>query len=139
MANIALISCVKKKGDKKMKARCLYTSNFFVKSLLYAEKILKADKIFILSAKHGLLTLDEEIEPYEETLNDKNRDEQRKWAKFVYEKIEKSCDAKNDMFNILAGKKYYQDLIAYLPKTQVIAKNLPLYKKNQWLKRQLDE
>lgn len=65
---IALISCVKQKADKPQKARNLYISSLFVKSLEYAEKI-NVDKIYVLSAKYGLVPIDKVIEPYEKTLN----------------------------------------------------------------------
>ena len=45
MAKIVLISCVSKKRDYSCKARDLYISELFKKSLDYAEKVVKADNI----------------------------------------------------------------------------------------------
>ena len=42
---------------------------------------MSADKIFILSTKHGLLDLEEEIEPYDQTLNNMGTGEIRIWQK----------------------------------------------------------
>lgn len=67
MKKIVLISCVSKKGNKKAKAKDLYMSSLFINSLAYAYS-LNPDKIFILSALHHLLDLDQEIEPYNVTL-----------------------------------------------------------------------
>lgn len=139
MSNIALISCVKKKAKYSAKARDLYTSSLFTKSLKYTESKLKPDKIYILSAKHGLLNLNDEIEPYDETLKNKNREAQRKWAYNIFLQISKECDVKNDKFIFLAGKDYYQDLITYLPNIEIPMEKLPLFKRLQWLKRNLDE
>jgi len=139
MSNIALISCVKKKAKYIAKARDLYTSPFFTKSIKYAESKLKPDKIFILSAKYGLLNLYDEIEPYDETLNNKSREAQRKWAYNVFLKISKECDIKNDNFIFLAGKDYYQDLITYLPNTEIPMAKIRSFKRVQWLNRKLDE
>ena len=138
MANIVLLSCVKKKSPHKSKARDLYISTLFRYSLRYAEQIIKPDKICILSAKHGLLNLDKIIEPYEETLNNKKREEQRFWAKKVFAQIEKECDVKNDTFIFLTGKKYNQDLSLYLPHIQLPLKNLTQGKRVQWLKQKLE-
>jgi hypothetical protein len=137
MANVVFISCANKKSKQKNKAKYLYKSDLFKKSLEYAERILRPDKIFILSAKHGLLALDEEIEPYDEALKDKNREEQRQWAKLVFNKINKECDVNNDTFIILAGKMYYKDLINYLPNIKLPMNNLKIGYKKQWLKKEL--
>ncbi len=65
---IVLISCVSQKLPQRAKVKDLYISTLFKFNLKYAEK-LKPDDIFVLSAKHGLLPLEKEIEPYNETLN----------------------------------------------------------------------
>ena len=67
MANIILISCVSKKLNKKARAKDLYISPLFKFNLRYA-KSLKPNKIFILSAKYGLVPLEKEIDPYNQTL-----------------------------------------------------------------------
>jgi len=65
---IVLIACVSKKLDKTAMAKDLYISQLFKSSLVYAKK-QKPDKIFILSALHHLLKLDDVIEPYNVTLS----------------------------------------------------------------------
>lgn len=66
MSKIVLIACAKNKMPHRAKAKELYRSSLFKYSLKYAE-LLNPDKIFILSAKHHLLDLEREIEPYDET------------------------------------------------------------------------
>jgi len=138
MSNIAIISCVKKKVKYSAKARDLYTSPLFTKTLKYTETVLQPDKIFILSAKHGLLKLDNEIEPYDETLKDKSRDEQREWANTVLHQLKNECDVKNDNFIILAGIEYYKDLIKHLPNVDIHFKKLNLFQRLQFLTRKLN-
>lgn len=67
MVNIFL-SCVKTKRKYRCKAKDMYISPLFIKSLEVARKITNDKHIFILSAKYGLLRLDDIIEPYNETL-----------------------------------------------------------------------
>ncbi|AKB52184.1 hypothetical protein MSBRW_2931 [Methanosarcina barkeri str. Wiesmoor] len=67
MAKIVLTSCVIKKLLYKAKAKELYISTFFKYNLKYA-KSLNPDKIFVLSAKYGLVYLERKIEPYDKTL-----------------------------------------------------------------------
>ena len=76
---IGLISCSKAKKDYLCPAEEMYSeSNSFRLSLEYAKKI--CDEVFILSAKHGLLDLEDTIQPYDET-SDKPIAERRKWQK----------------------------------------------------------
>ena len=105
MAKVILISCVKKKLPHKAKARNLYISDLFKSGLRYAES-LNPDKIFILSAEYGLIDLDEDIEPYNLTLNEMSVEERKKWARKVIEKLEGFVDLKNDKIIFLAGIKY---------------------------------
>jgi hypothetical protein len=134
MENIALISCVSKKCLYKTEAKNMYTSPLFVKSLKYANDILKPNKIFILSAKYGLLNINEKIEPYNETLNDKKQKEKRKWANDVMNQLMKECDLNNDRFIFLERKNYYEKLILSLPNNEILMENLQIGKKLQWLK-----
>lgn len=113
MAKIILISCVKSKLSTKAKARHLYTSDLFKKSLAYAE-MQHPDKIFILSAKYGLLRLNRRIEPYEKTLNNMYMAERKTWAAGVLKQLERVTDLKRDEFIILAGEKYRQYLVPHL-------------------------
>ena len=97
MKTIVLISCVSKKGTKKVEAEKLYESALFVKSLAYA-KSLKHDSIYILSAKHHLLALDAEIEPYNLTLNTMNKQEKMDWGKEVIKQLKQVADVEKDKF-----------------------------------------
>ncbi|MDU2298627.1 MAG: hypothetical protein E7D58_01480 [Haemophilus parainfluenzae] len=80
MKKVILLSCVSKKANEKAKAKDLYLSLLFKKSLAYAYK-LKPDAIYILSAKHHLLELDSVIEPYDVTLNKMKRNDRLNWGK----------------------------------------------------------
>jgi len=64
---IVLRSCVKSKRSYRCKAAEMYTSPLFQKTMAYAQR-LRAKRIFILSAKYGLLDPDDIIDPYEQTL-----------------------------------------------------------------------
>lgn len=62
---ICITPCGKKKGPRYAKARDLYQGPYFKACLAYARSLLPEDRIFILSAKHGLIRTDEWLEPYE--------------------------------------------------------------------------
>ena len=116
MAKVALISCSKAKEDvpspNTIKAELLYKSPLFKKALRYAKNVLKADRIFILSAKHHLLNLDCQISEYDYTLNGKKANVIKEWSDEVRKQlIAEGVDFVNDEIFILAGKNYYKYLI----------------------------
>lgn len=113
MKTIVLISCVSKKLSVSAKAKELYKSALFNKSLEYA-KNLNPDEIYILSAKYHLVKLDDVIEPYDLTLNKLKKEEKRKWGEEVIQQLEKVADLKQDKFIILAGKNYIEPIKHYL-------------------------
>jgi hypothetical protein len=76
---IILISCASKKQSTRSQAKDLYISTLFKLNLKYAYS-LNPEAIFILSAKHGLLNLETEIEPYNLTLNNMMGHEIKEWA-----------------------------------------------------------
>jgi hypothetical protein len=118
MRKIVLISCVSKKRSVKSKARDLYVSPLFKKNLQYARK-LRPDDIFILSAKYGLVALDEEIEPYELTLNTMPAHEIKRWAENVMRQLSSQADPQHDQFVFLAGAKYRKYLVPQLAHVEI--------------------
>lgn len=135
MAKIALISCVNKKRPYKAKAKELYVSSLFKFNLKYAESF--ADRIYILSAKHGLLGLNEEVEPYDLTLNTMSSKEIKAWAKAVIEKLSKVSDLEKDDFTFLAGEKYRKYLLPHIKNYKIPLKGLGIGKQLQYLKREI--
>lgn len=138
MMNIVLIQCVSKKREYKSKAEDLYISPLFKKSLRYA-KFLNPDKIFILSAKYELLKLDDEIEPYDETLNNYKKKERDEWGSNVLNQLKEETDIDNDEFIILAGERYREYLINHIKKYNVPMKGLGIGKQLQWLDEQINK
>lgn len=113
MKRIVLISCVSQKRSYRSKARDLYISALFKKNLAYARR-LNPDAIYILSAKHGLLDLETEIEPYNLTLNTMSAAEIRIWSELVLQQLRQVADLQQDHFIFLAGMKYRKYLLSHL-------------------------
>ena len=136
MARIVLISCVSKKLNHKSKAQDLYVSPLFRKNLHYA-KSLNPDKIFILSAKYGLLRLNEKIEPYDKTLNKMRSNEIKEWANFVLNQLKKSTEIQNDEFIFLAGNNYRKFLLPHLKHYKIPMLSLSIGRQLQWLSKRI--
>ena len=134
MSKIVLIQCASKKSQRRERAGDLYISDLFRSSLLYARS-LSPDQIFILSAKHGVLPLDKEVEPYNISLNNMSIEEVREWARTTAKQLSEYSDLQNDHFIILAGVRYRKYLLQYLASYEIPMANLPIGKQLQFLKR----
>jgi cytoplasmic iron level regulating protein YaaA (DUF328/UPF0246 family) len=130
--DIVLISCVKSKLTKRCAACEMYTSPLFKKMMVYARR-LQPKRIFILSAKYGLLDPTTLIEPYEQTLNKMSAAERRAWAKTVLTALKQQADLDNDHFVFLAGARYREGLLPHIRRYSVPMENLSFGKQLQWL------
>jgi len=135
---IVLISCVKKKVLYRTKAQDLYISTLFRLYLEYARSF-KPDAIYILSAKYGLVSLDQEIDPYELTLNTMSESQKKAWAEKVLVDLRQKADLANDHFIFLAGVNYRKYLIPHLHSYEVPLEGYSFGKQLRELKQRIDE
>lgn len=106
--NIGLISCSKNKKNMPCLAFEMYSSSaLFNHSLSFCQKNYHTS--FILSAKYGLLNINEKISPYDLTLNDFSEQERLTWGEKVFSQL-KNLKLNKENFYILAGKKYIEPL-----------------------------
>lgn len=133
--DIALISCVKSKSDKNCTAKDMYISDLFKKMYVYAK--VRAKKVFILSAKYGLLKEDDIISPYQKTLKDMSIKERKVWSYNVIMSLKKECDLSNDKFLILAGTKYREFICKKIKNYDVPLKGLGIGKQLEYLKKNI--
>ena len=135
---VVLISCVSKKLNYKARAEDLYISPLFRYSLAYSRK-LNPDAIFILSAKYGLVDLDEIIEPYDETLIGKRADEIKKWSENVIIQISGRCDLKKNKFIFLAGANYRKYILSHIIDYEILLKGLGIGEQLSFLKNEINQ
>lgn len=133
MRKIVLISCVSVKLSHKARAEELYISPLFKYGLAYAKK-LQPDKIYILSAKYGLLELDEIIEPYNITLNTMSSTEIKIWSEKVLSKLKEKVNLDVDQIIFLAGENYRKYLIPHIKNYFIPLKGLGIGKQLKYLK-----
>jgi hypothetical protein len=131
-----MVSCVSQKLDKKAKAKDLYVSVLFKKNMSYAES-LYPDAIYILSAKYGLLKLDDEREPYDLTLNAMKVAEKKSWAKTVLGQLKKVESLEDTKYVFLAGVNYRKYLLPSLKYYNIPMEGLPIGRQLQFLTEKL--
>ena len=102
---IALISCSKQKRDYRCEARELYApSRLFSLSYQYAKQY--AEKIYILSAKYGLLSETDVVSPYDLTLADLPRRRRLDWAAYVRNQLKEKCNPDETGFYYVSSCYY---------------------------------
>ena len=136
MSTIVLISCVSKKVRHPAPAKDLYDSTLFKFCFSYARS-LRPDKIFILSAKYGLVPADKIIAPYDLTLNTMKTKEIKAWSKNVLSDLKQMTDIDNDHFIFLAGEKYRRYLLPNIKNYEIPMQGLKIGEQLSWLKQRL--
>lgn len=104
---IALIGCGKQKAHQSCAAESMYRSPLFKAALRYA--LMTCDGFFILSAKHGLLSGQTVIEPYEQSLAGLSSEERRRWGRRVGRELDHALpwpEHANVEIVFLAGELY---------------------------------
>lgn len=102
---VGLVGCGAQKLDRPAPARELYCSALFRLALAYAET--RCARIYVLSAKLGLVELDAVIEPYEQRLGSKA--ERESWARGIAGSLLARHGHETD-YLLLAGRDYADPL-----------------------------
>jgi hypothetical protein len=106
---VALIGCSASKLDRPAPARELYRGELFRAAIRYAEP--RFGRVFILSAKHALVTLDQVLEPYDESLVDWDEESSGWWAHQLL--LDLSVHVSGNLpaeLHVLAGRGYADPL-----------------------------
>lgn len=137
--DLCLVSCVKSKRSSAAAAKDLYISDWFIKARRVVE--MEGWRWFVLSAKHGLLDPEEEVAPYEKTLDTMSAAERRSWASGVWKALEPHLSGVRSVV-FLAGKKYREHFERRLRdrgiEIQVPMEGLVRGDQLAWLKRRMD-
>jgi len=96
---IAIISCGKLKQSKSCQAKDMYTGSYH--RLLQRYALSLCDNVYILSAKYGLLSLADKIEPYELRLDQDGCIDSKTLKRQVLQK-----GLENENIIALGGKDY---------------------------------
>lgn len=137
---IALIACSKSKAQQYLPASEFYTGQLFQKSYEYATKVLKANSVFILSARYYVVKPGQYLEMYEETLVGKSVGWRRWWADQVLADLKMyglldGCHT----WHLLAGKNYIEfieDSLSGEVHTPLVG--LGIGEQQAWLKKQIN-
>jgi hypothetical protein len=105
MTTIGLVGCAAAKLRRPAPARDLYVSQLFKKAAAYADE--HADRWYVLSAKYGLVTADEVIEPYDVKLGSRTGPPIWDWAADVANQLRIALlDVPDPELLVLAGEQY---------------------------------
>lgn len=137
MIDYVFIACVKTKRSSRCKAKDMYISPLFKKAYQYALKFVPDDKIYILSAKYGLIHSSYMIDPYEKTLNAERDKERRIWAYNVIQQMKNSNIPLNASIMLLGGVNYTKYLSMVLKNASCPLKGLGMGKTLQWYNKHL--
>lgn len=107
--DVVLVGCSATKLDRSAPARELYRGDLFQKSLAYAE--LTAPHVYVVSALHGLVPLDDVIAPYNRTIADIDGVRERdRWGERVIDALARRHAGAPIAVTLLVGEAYAKHL-----------------------------
>ena len=136
--SIALVGCSGPKLKAPAIARQLYTSQLFRATLTLAER--RHDVVYIISAKHELVALDQVIDPYNRVMSDVAKEWRVIWGARVWDSILRRHQNVERQIFIYAGKDYARPIVraGFHQATfhEPLAK-MQIGHRLQWLKQQI--
>ena len=139
MKTIVLLMCGNNKLPSKAKAKDLYTSPRFQKSLEYAKTITDCYCIFILSAKYGLVRLEQELATYDKSLYEMSVNEKKEWADIVINSLNDVSDLNVDKYIFLTDDDYNEYILPHLSNIDLPLKGIPQNEHLVYFKKLLGE
>jgi len=125
MKTVVLVTCTKSKHKGRHKAGYIYTKSAnYRKYFSRAQKLTTTENIFVISALHGLLPLDKEIDCYDYTLMHKSKTIKNAWGEKVANQIKELFNIDNTNFIVIAGADYFVPLRPHLPNMLTPLKNV---------------
>jgi len=119
---VALLGCGKAKLDRPAPAAQLYTGSLFRQALRSSEG--RFDERYVLSALHGLVALDKELEPYELALQSLRRREREAWGGRVAHHLASLFAGLGVALTFLCGRDYAAEVRWHLPRTWTVLEPL---------------
>lgn len=115
MTQVFLIGCGKRKRREPCIAVRLYTGGLFKSSLIYALQRVCGEpvheRVFVLSARYGLLSTTDVVVPYDLRLDDLDRAARREWGLDVADALHARGLVRPDVeLVVLAGRAYVDAL-----------------------------
>lgn len=129
MMVVNVIACCGQKGGFAAPARHLYRSDLFKKSLAWVQYYNgRNGPVVVLSAKHGVVDIDETIEPYDVALGDMRVHDRRVWAARVHADL---FDRFGDdaIYRCIIGDDYRYALQGF-PFIEDVIRSFGTYRKN---------
>lgn len=111
--HVTLIGCGKSKAPRAQPARALYTGSLFPACLEHA--LATSNEVRIVSAKHGLLGLDDVVEPYDVRVDDlPDGQSRRSWGENVVQALVSAFPGRALDVTLLMGGAYADLLVPAL-------------------------
>lgn len=130
---IAVIPCGKKKRLGRWPAGILYLGCYHRFCLAYAKTLVTEERIFILSAKCGLLALEDQVDSYDLKMGQKGSVTRDRVAEQAKER-----GVKDEHCLIIAGGKYRTICVSVFKDHQSLLEGLGgIGKQLKWLKEQI--
>jgi hypothetical protein len=134
---IGLVSCASKKNPNPRPIPAVeryWPGTYFRDTYRYATR--RFDRVFILSAKYGLLRPEDPIEDYNVSLVQADRSFRAEWRERVVAQIKRAIDLERSRIFYVCGRAYWKELIDDIPGEAVLEGTGGIGFQRRWLKEQ---
>lgn len=128
MATVVFIGCGKRKASGVKPAKDLYTGRFFCLSLAVARTLTTDSRIFVLSAKYGVVPLSKRIASYDLKLSQLSKRDRDDWRERVRAFVDTRLAA-GDAVSFVCGSLYHKTLSG----TRVLPESLGMGEQMSWM------
>ena len=128
MKTVVLVTCTKDKHGGTHAAGHIYTkSSNFRRYMELARLLANDENIYVISALHGLLSLETSVDWYDYTLMGKPTSIKAAWGAKVAGQVKSRYNVNETKFIVLAGADYFVPLKPYLPYMKTPLEGVSMY------------
>ena len=114
LAKVVLLCSANRKAPYAAPAWDLYRSEFFRLGKAYAQQY-EPIRIFILSAEHGLVPAERELQPYTMTMSALGQGDVKTWGQWVATQLEEQIDLPRHEVVVLGLGRFADPIVRHLP------------------------
>jgi len=114
LAKVVLLCSANRKAPHPAPAWDLYRSEFFRLGKAYAQQY-QPSRIFILSAEHGLVPAERELQPYTMTMSALGQGDVKSWGRLVAIQLDEQIDLQRHQVVVLGLGRFADPIVRHLP------------------------
>lgn len=137
LAKVVLLCSANRKAPHPAPAWDLYRSEFFRLGKAFAQQY-QPNRIFILSAAHGLVPAEQELQPYTMTMSALGQGDVKTWGKLIATQLDEQIDLQRHQVMVLGLGRFANPIVRHLPHSTAPLARMTLEGAMNFLRQQVN-